>query len=52
MTGARVIATTGSDEKIERLRKLGVSDVDQLPDDARTGTSACASSPAGAGRTS
>jgi len=27
MTGARVIATTGSEEKIERLRKLGVSDV-------------------------
>jgi NADPH:quinone reductase-like Zn-dependent oxidoreductase len=27
MTGARVIATTGSDEKIERLRKLGVSEV-------------------------
>jgi NADPH:quinone reductase-like Zn-dependent oxidoreductase len=27
MTGARVIATTGSDEKIERLRKLGVREV-------------------------
>jgi NADPH:quinone reductase-like Zn-dependent oxidoreductase len=27
MTGARVIATTGSDEKIGRLRKLGVNDV-------------------------
>ena len=27
MTGARVIATTGSDEKVERLRALGVSDV-------------------------
>jgi len=27
MSGARVIATTGSEEKIERLRKLGVTDV-------------------------
>ena len=27
MTGAQVIATTGSDEKIERLRELGVSEV-------------------------
>jgi NADPH:quinone reductase-like Zn-dependent oxidoreductase len=27
MTGARVIATTGDDKKIERLRKLGVNDV-------------------------
>ena len=27
MTGARVIATTGSDEKIERLRALGVSEI-------------------------
>lgn len=27
MTGARVIATTGSDEKIERLRELGVHEV-------------------------
>ena len=27
MTGARVIATTGSDEKIERLRRLGVNEV-------------------------
>ena len=27
MTGAQVIATTGSDEKVERLRELGVSDV-------------------------
>ena len=27
MTGARVIATTGSDEKVERLRALGVSEV-------------------------
>ena len=27
MTGAQVIATTGSDDKIERLRKLGVTDV-------------------------
>ncbi len=27
MIGARVIATTGSDDKIERLRKLGVRDI-------------------------
>ena len=27
MTGARVIATTGNDEKIERLRKLGVNEI-------------------------
>ena len=27
ITGARVIATTGSDEKVERLRELGVSEV-------------------------
>ncbi|HWI13270.1 MAG TPA: NAD(P)-dependent alcohol dehydrogenase [Burkholderiales bacterium] len=27
MSGARVIATTGSEEKIEQLRKLGVTDV-------------------------
>jgi NADPH:quinone reductase-like Zn-dependent oxidoreductase len=27
MTGAQVIATTGSDEKLERLRELGVSEV-------------------------
>jgi NADPH:quinone reductase-like Zn-dependent oxidoreductase len=27
MGGARVIATTGNDEKIERLRKLGVNDI-------------------------
>jgi NADPH:quinone reductase-like Zn-dependent oxidoreductase len=27
MTGAQVIATTGSDEKMDRLRKLGVSEV-------------------------
>ena len=27
MIGARVIATTGSDEKVERLRELGVSEV-------------------------
>jgi len=27
MTGAQVIATTGSDEKVERLRELGVSEV-------------------------
>lgn len=27
MTGARVIATTGSDEKVKRLNELGVSDV-------------------------
>jgi NADPH:quinone reductase-like Zn-dependent oxidoreductase len=27
MTGARVIATTGNDKKIERLRKLGVNEI-------------------------
>ena len=51
MTGARVIATTGSDEKIERLQKLGVSEIVNYRT-TPTGTRACASSPAAAARTS